>query len=175
MTGPLVPATRAALIRDLIRDEGLVPHAYKCPAGKWTVGAGRNFEDLRFDLDELAYLERRRGPLGQTVREQVAALQRVPLSRTEAEWLLDRDIDRVIKDADAVFGEQWHRWSGGRQRAVLNMIYNLGVSRFRGFRNSIRLMQQEQWDAVATNILKSLWARQVGRRSERIAQLFRRG
>lgn len=37
---------REALRKDLIRDEGVRLKAYKCPAGRWTVGVGRNVQDL---------------------------------------------------------------------------------------------------------------------------------
>jgi lysozyme len=170
----LAPATRAALVRDLERDEGVVPHPYKCSAGKWSIGAGRNFEDNRFTVEEMVMLNKRRA-IGRSLAEQVTALKAVPLNRDEIQHLLDNDIAAVCRHADAIFGERWRNWSGGRQRAVLNMLFNLGPNRFKGFRNSIRLMMREEWEAVAANVLKSLWARQVGKRSERIASLFRRG
>ncbi len=44
------------LIRDLIRDEGLSLKIYECPAGKLTIGVGRNLEDRGISEDEAGYL-----------------------------------------------------------------------------------------------------------------------
>lgn len=38
--------------------EGLRTKVYKCPAGKWTVGVGRNLEDRGITNDEALYLLR---------------------------------------------------------------------------------------------------------------------
>lgn len=37
---------RDLLTKDLIRDEGVRLKPYKCPAGKLTIGVGRNIEDI---------------------------------------------------------------------------------------------------------------------------------
>lgn len=46
------------LLEELIRDEGLRRKLYKCPAGKWTIGIGRNLEDRGITGDEALYLAR---------------------------------------------------------------------------------------------------------------------
>lgn len=43
---------RAALRFDLVRDEGVRLKPYKCPAGKLTIGVGRNIEDIGITADE---------------------------------------------------------------------------------------------------------------------------
>lgn len=43
---------------ELIRDEGLKLKPYMCPAGKLTIGIGRNIEDVGISEDEALYLLR---------------------------------------------------------------------------------------------------------------------
>jgi lysozyme len=44
------------LLSDLERDEGLRLKPYQCPAGKLTIGVGRNIEDIGITEDEARYL-----------------------------------------------------------------------------------------------------------------------
>lgn len=44
------------LAEELIHDEGLRLTVYKCPAGKWTIGVGRNLEDRGISEDEARLL-----------------------------------------------------------------------------------------------------------------------
>jgi lysozyme len=46
----------AALRADLTADEGVKLKVYTCPAGKLTIGVGRNVEDLGITLQEAMYL-----------------------------------------------------------------------------------------------------------------------
>lgn len=55
---------------DLIRDEALKLRAYKCTAGKTTVGVGRNLDDVGITRDEALYL------LGNDIRRVTADLDR---------------------------------------------------------------------------------------------------
>lgn len=43
---------------DLIRDEGMRLKPYLCPAGKMTIGIGRNLDDVGLSHDEALYLLR---------------------------------------------------------------------------------------------------------------------
>ncbi len=41
------------LMQELIRDEGLRLKPYRCTAGKWTIGVGRNLDDVGLDQEEV--------------------------------------------------------------------------------------------------------------------------
>ena len=49
---------KEVLAGQLLRHEGLELILYKCPAGKWTIGAGRNLEDRGITEEEALYLLR---------------------------------------------------------------------------------------------------------------------
>jgi lysozyme len=90
------------------------------------------------------------------------------IGESEALLLLDND----IKD----FWEQlrgrlpWLEKAPERvQEVVVNMAFNLGVNGLLGFKETLALMQTEKYDEAARAMLASKWARQVGKRAERLA------
>jgi len=64
---------RQQLITMLVRDEGYRPFPYTCPAGKLTIGIGRNLEDAGINHEEAVYLLR-----SDIERIDAALLQKVP-------------------------------------------------------------------------------------------------
>ena len=65
--------------------------------------------------------------------------------------------------------------SDGRQRALANMAFNLGMPTLQRFSRMLRALEAGEYEAAAREALDSRWARQVGARAERIAELFREG
>lgn len=101
-------------------------------------------------------------------------LDDVGISRDEAYLLLENDIARAHADANRAFP-----WYGAldevRQGVVLNMVFNLGLTRFSQFHQTIQFIQRGEYAAAADQMLKSLWARQVGARATRLARQMREG
>ena len=131
---------------ELMRDEGFVSHAYQDSLGYWTIGIGRLID------------ERRGGGI----------------SESEARFLLGNDMREVLHELDHNF-DWWRDMTDNRQRALANMAFNLGMPTLLKFRNTLKYMQAGDWKRVHDNALKSKWARQVGERAERIADLFLHG
>jgi lysozyme len=52
----MTPDEREKLVEQLVRHEDLRLRLYKCPAGKWTIGIGRNLEDRGITQAEAYYL-----------------------------------------------------------------------------------------------------------------------
>lgn len=101
-------------------------------------------------------------------------LEDVGLSNEEIEFLLQNDVKRVRKELAGNF--PWYlRLSPNRQRALENMCFNLGIRRLKGFRKMLASLELGQWDTAAAEALDSKWARQVGARADRIAELIRHG
>ncbi len=137
------------LEEDLIRDEGLYLHVYKCPAGYPTIGVGH----MLLDHEHMEII-----------------------SLTEAGRLLRIDINEAVKGIEKVFGMHcMDAWTEPRQRALVNMMFNLGQSRFSGFKKMIAAIRREDWHEAARQCLDSAYARQVGMRAKRIAEALRRG
>lgn len=100
-------------------------------------------------------------------------LDDVGITRDEALYLLDGDIARVKAEVRKAFP-----WFDGldddRQDVVLNMVFNLGLYRFSQFHQTIKAIESGDYKKAAEQMRKSLWARQVGARAERLAARMER-
>jgi lysozyme len=96
------------------------------------------------------------------------------LSPDEIDYLLQNDIDLVVREMAQAF--PWAaRMTPARQRVLANMLFNLGLVRLRGFRNTLAAMERGDYRAAAAGMLASKWARQVGARATRLARMMERG
>lgn len=132
------------LLADLVRDEGEVLHAYQDHLGFWTIGVGR-------------LIDKRRG--GGVTHE-------------EAMYLLRNDVAKVAAELDSKL-PWWRSLSEPRQRVLLNMGFNLGVAGLLKFKNTLAAIERGDYEAAARGMLASLWARQIGARAQRLADLMR--
>jgi lysozyme len=96
------------------------------------------------------------------------------LSDDEIDYLLSNDIDIVVDELDKVM-PWWKDLDEVRQRVLCDLVFNLGMPRFSGFKKSISHMKQQMWDQAADELLDSKWARQVGRRAETLSEMMRTG
>mgnify|MGYP003115634873 FL=1 len=134
------------LIEMLKRHEGVETHAYECSAGKVTVGVGRNIDQ--------------RGGMG--------------LSPDEIDYLLENDIERVIKELAREY--PWFSdLDDVRKDAMIDIGFNLGATRLRGFKRALSAMERGDYKVAATEFLDSKWAKQVGGRALEITDLIKTG
>jgi len=95
-------------------------------------------------------------------------LRDVGLSDTEIDFLLDNDIKRVRSELSSL---DWYRdLDEVRRGAIENMCFNMGLATLLQFTNTIKYLMDKDWQNAHDNMLKSLWARQVGIRAERLAK-----
>lgn len=96
------------------------------------------------------------------------------ISMVEGALFLEHDIDDAMKDL--VTRYPWvEAMDPARQGVLVNMMFNLGLSRFAGFKQTIALVQKGQYDDAAVRMLESRWAEQVGDRALRLSEQMRRG
>lgn len=96
------------------------------------------------------------------------------ISRIEAEFLLDNDITQSIAEAVAEF--PWiEAMSEPRQAVLVEMIFNMGLPKVRGFKNTLKAMQAGEYELAAVGMLSSKWADDVGRRALTLATQMRSG
>jgi len=136
-----------------IRDEGLRLKAYKCTAGAWTIGCGRNLSALRISDDE------------------IKQYHIVGITRKLALQWLEEDAEIADTACYKIFGEQYENWSENRKLGWLNLAFNLGHGRLLQFRNTIRAARIEDWQEVEKGLRASLWFKQVGKRAERVIKM----
>lgn len=130
----------------LRRHEGFSRWAYPDTVGKWTVGIGRN-------------IDKNGGP---------------GITEEEALYLLANDLQNTSAALEKTFP-----WFSGmneaRQAAILDMVFNIGLPSFQRFRQTIALLEQENYAAAADEMLRSTWASQVGARATELAGIIRTG
>ncbi len=134
------------LITDLVRDEGEVLHAYKDSLGYWTIGVGRLID----------------------------ARKSGGITRAESRFLLANDIADKIAGLDEAI-PWWTELDSARRRVIVNMAFNLGIAGLLGFRATLAAIKRGDYVQAAENMLDSKWARQVGARAKRLAELMREG
>jgi lysozyme len=139
------------LIEMLQRHEGEVKTngrhlIYKCSAGHWTIGIGRNV-----DIN---------GGLG--------------LSDDEVRYLLERDIERVIKELSTEY-----RWFSDlddvRKDAMIDISFNLGQTKLRKFVLALDAMERADYKSASQEFLNSDWSRIVKGRSVELAAMIETG
>jgi lysozyme len=55
---------------------------------------------------------------------------------------------------------------------LVDMCFNLGISRFMGFKRMIEALRSEDYDRAAIEMINSRWAKQVRNRSTELAKMM---
>lgn len=150
---------KQALIAELRRDEGERLKSYRDTMGLWTIGVGHLIDPAR-GADP--------APFGRDLRNGAS------ISVDESATLLDRDIDAKMAELDKRLS-WWRELSEVRQRVILNMAFNLGVTGLLGFKNTLAFIRQGDYSGAARGMLSSNWAKQVGQRANRLAEMMVQG
>ncbi len=102
-------------------------------------------------------------------------LSDVGITENEAKYLLQNDIDRILKEV-----EHWsflEKLNEPRQAVILDMVFNMGVTKFNAntWVKTFAAIQNEEWEKASNEMLDSKWAKQVGQRAIRLSQMMRKG
>lgn len=102
-------------------------------------------------------------------------LDSIGLSEDEVLYLLDNDISRCSREL--LYHFRWYpELCRVRQEAMINLCFNLGMTRLRTFRNALQAMSEGQYDIAADEFLDSKWATQVGsHRTDDIHHMIKTG
>lgn len=148
----------AEIINRLILHEGLRLKPYYCTAGRQTIGIGRNLDDNPLNTEE----------------KRVCGDWEHGITREMAYYLCRNDIDRCVKECknNIPFYEVL---DSERQYALLDMCFNLGIKRLLGFKKMLAALGVGNWEEASRQCLDSKYARDVGIRAKRIAEVFRIG
>ena len=120
--------------------------AYKCSAGYWTLGIGRNVDP--------------NGGIG--------------LSDDEVDYLLENDIKRVIKELSSEY-PWFNSLDDVRKDAMIDISFNLGATRLRGFRRALAAMEVADYTTAAKEFLDSKWSRDVKGRATELCYMIETG
>lgn len=95
----------------------------------------------------------------------------------EADLLLEHDLDEA--EADCATFAWWPRFNRPRRAALIDVMHNLGLTKFRRFRKMLRALGVGDVDTAAAELLDSKYADDVGKspqqRAWRLARMIRTG
>ena len=86
------------------------------------------------------------------------------ISEDEAMYLLENDINRVIKNLDKHWAV-WRSFPENAQMVCIDLVFNLGINGFMNFRRTRALMEMEMWLQASEELLDSRYAIQLPVRS----------
>lgn len=136
------------LAKHLIKQhEGLRLEPYMCPAGKLTIGYGRNLEDNGISKEAAEFL------LDEDLQ----------IAENEIKILCIRN------------GVDYNNLDEVRQAVLLDMIFNLGMARLGYFKKMFRALSEGDYYKASAEMLDSLWAAQVKSRAIKLAQMMKDG
>jgi lysozyme len=134
------------LIETLKRHEGVKYFVYKDHLGYETIGVGR------------------------CLKQGVG----LGLTHDEVDYLLMNDINRCLEELDAAF--PWFKdLTEIRREAMINLCFNLGLTRLRKFEKALAAMSIHNYEEAADEFLDSRWAKQVGNRATEVTEMIRTG
>ena len=133
------------LLEMLKRHEGVRSHVYLCSAGYETIGVGRNISKSGMGLSD-----------------------------DEVDYLLENDIVRVIKELSSEY--PWFRGLDDvRKDAIIDISFNLGATRLRGFKRALAAMEVADYTTAAKEFLDSKWSRDVKGRATELCYMIETG
>jgi lysozyme len=133
------------LLEMLKRHEGVKSHVYLCSAGYETIGVGRNISKSGMGLSE-----------------------------DEVDYLLENDIVRVIKELSSEY--PWFKdLDDVRKDAMIDISFNLGATRLRGFKRALAAMEVADYKMAAKEFLDSKWSRDVKGRATELCYMIEMG
>lgn len=97
-------------------------------------------------------------------------------SEEEATLMLNNDVLSAIKDSKDLLGLNiFDSLSEVRKRVIVNMCFNLGVTRLRKFKNFLKEIKHNNWAEASYEMVDSSWYTQVGGRAKRLVKMMREG
>lgn len=137
---------KESLTNQLRRDEGEVLHAYQDHLGYWTIGIG-------------ILIDKRKGG---------------GITKEESEYLFNNRLES--KKKELLEKLPWFtKLDEARQGVLLNMSFQMGVEGLLKFKNTLKMIQDGDYEGAAKGMMNSLWARQTPARASRLAEQMRTG
>ena len=142
----------------LILHEGLRLQPYFCSKGKRTIGIGRCLDTNPLTKEE----------------EKVIKDWEHGITKGEAVYLLLNDIKMIETELKQKI-RFYKKLDDERQYALLDMAFNLGVFGLLKFKRMLQALSHKNYEVASQECLCSQYAKDVGERAKRIAQLILTG
>ncbi len=98
-----------------------------------------------------------------------------PLPPIVCDILFEHDFNSAVKDYEIIVNRYQLDLDPVRRAVIIDMLFNMGLSRLQGFKKMLAALSIGDWDRAADEMLDSKWAMQVGNRSTYLAEMMRKG
>ena len=139
-----------SLKENLKISEGFRENVYKCTMGYDTVGYGFKCSDL--SKDELALNNGKVAPMKEEVASKILDIKIEKLKNKvfkSIPWLENKP--QIVQDV------------------LLEMAYQMGVAGLLGFKNTLKMIENNDYKNAANGMMNSKWAKQTPNRAKRLA------
>ena len=99
-------------------------------------------------------------------------LEEKGVSKRVATMMLEEDINDALDDLERNI-TFFHSLPGAAQEALVNLAFNLGITRLMQFRKTLGLLREHKFTKAANELLDSRYATQVGYRALEVAEMIR--
>lgn len=139
------------------KHEGRRNKAYKCSAGAWSIGVGRNCDANPLPPDVDYYLKQN----GQITDEMI-------------DRLLEADVRAAVADCHVLFPE-FDSMSEARRMALTDFVFQHGFVRAKKYIHSIACINTGRWEKAGEQMRQSQWFKQAPKRAQEIIEMIEVG
>jgi lysozyme len=156
-------------------EEGDKASAYKCPANKWTIGAGINLEQQTMPLAVMCLWEFMGMNYGPKWMLSLFDGGEMPKNVRDM-WLsviIDENEEIIESSFNSEYGVYFQDLPDDARLVIQDMAYQMGVSGMLNFQNMLTAISRGLYVFAAEHLLDSNYARQTPERANRNAKLLR--
>lgn len=102
-------------------------------------------------------------------------LQTLTIDKNLADLWLRQKLEEAVREVSSLPCYDTIKNDFVRKDVLIEMIYNLGFNGLMKFKNTIKKINERDWEGAAKEMLSSKWASQVGGRAQTLAARMRTG
>lgn len=129
--------------------EGCKLFIYTCTEGKKTIGYGHKLVGTEYDKFKDG------------------------ITQETAEKLFDRDFSEAAEVTERVMGKTWARLPFVVKEVLIEMCFQMGLSRMLGFKKMLNALDRGEYLTAANEMIDSKWHKQTPNRVEFLAKIVR--
>lgn len=90
---------------------------------------------------------------------------------SDAERFLNSALNSAQSEVSKLV-KNWNALSSVRKSVLIDMCYNMGITKLRQFKKMIAAIEKEDWKKASAEMKYSAWFRQVGNRSKTLHKMM---
>ena len=158
------------VLKQLRMEEGFRDKPYRDIYNHWTIGFGFNMDGRTLTRIEHEHLFGDSKPWPLTTAQMVDHYRQYPMSKKDAEYLLERCLHISEGDCQIIFGKQWDKIPSEKRIPLIDMAFSLALNKLLKFKKMIAAVKESNWKEAGKQVRNSLAAAQLPSRYNRIAK-----